>query len=1143
MMKSKSVKLIFGIGILAAILVYAIYQIAFSEKEKSFHVAFVGPISGSSAKAGKAHIQGVQLYVDQVNAAGGVNGRKIVLDIYDDQNDKVRAAQKATEIAEQNRALAVIGHNYSSCSISAGKVYKAHGIPAVSPSSTDIKVTMNNDWYFRTVFNNNLLGRFLANYAKSVLKQKRVSIIQEDLAYGAYLAKVFEQTSQELGLEIVYKGAFKVRDKHLDQKLEDIVADLKAGGDPGIIFMATHAPEGIRLVKMMRDTGVMIPLIAPTSFATQVFQRGFDNFPKEKMNPGHYTRGIYVGTPFIIDTANEKAQHFREAYVAKYEENPGWHAAYSYDAAMVVLEAIARAGIQGDPDTIKADREKIRDYLASLTHPSEALEGITGFNYFDAIGNCPKPVSIGVYKSRNIISALTQLQVVRNLGEIHDLEKSMNEERVLLIDGKYMYKTNVVYTGIKMNEISSVDPKTLTCMLDFNVWFRYQGDIDVQNVRFLNSAERIELAVPIDTNAEDHLNYRLYNVRGLFKTDFLPRRYGFRQHILGLRFRHNLLPRDNLIYVTDVLGMRLKGEISFLNRLNDAQIFRDANDWKVNQAQFFQNIGEREPQGRAEYLNLEKGIIEHSAFNFAIRIQKKSFTPRGMIPLEYSRILLVLSFIMLLIFGMISAKTAHDYTSKSIWFFQAISLFLLLLTTEICLVNWLIKTIDIYHLKLLKLAFDVLWWIAPAYLLTLAVNRFVWIPLEKRTGRTIPTVIRRFTILLLYALASFGIIAYVLDQQLTSILATSGMLAMIIGLAIQINISNIFSGIAINVERPFRLGDWVRIGNFSEGKVVDITWRTIRLQTRDDCILSIPNSQASESPIHNFSYPDDRYKLIFTVQVDPVHPPARVRKILTDALLSAERVLSKPPPAVRYLGLNKDVHSQSTAWAADYLILCEVNNYGKKMVNLEAVAERVWNHLNRAGIPPIIQRQDVFMFRGDKSENDPSDALSPVLNHADISRPLSDAEAASLREQMNICRFAPGETILRQGTSGDSLFVITEGVVSVTVELENGKTAEMARLGAGHFFGEISLLTGELRSATIQAVTETYISEITKENIEPFMATQPEFAGLLTDALARRKKATEVATRKEQKKEAAQEEVRMSLSGRIRRFFNFSKDS
>ena len=162
------------------------------------------------------------------------------------------------------------------------------------------------------------------------------------------------------------------------------------------------------------------------------------------------------------------------------------------------------------------------------------------------------------------------------------------------------------------------------------------------------------------------------------------------------------------------------------------------------------------------------------------------------------------------------------------------------------------------------------WW--PAFLVSVAVHRFVWQPLERRSGQSIPTILKLFVAVTIYLLAIIGIVGFVFDQKLTGILATSGIIAMIIGLALQINISNIFSGIALNLERPFRIGDWIVVHGrrpFPEesviGRVVDINWRATRLETTANCIAIIPNSVIAEKTVTNFMKPDEisRFELLF----------------------------------------------------------------------------------------------------------------------------------------------------------------------------------------------------------------------------------------------------------------------------------------
>ncbi len=1132
-MKTKTLVLLLS-GLLIAAALILLYHLKMEQAAEPIHIAFVGPLTGPSAKAGKIHLQGAQLFVEQINRGGGINERPLTLDIYDDANDKVLAVQRAQEIAAAGKAVAVIGHNYSSCSAAAGQIYQKNGIPAVSPSSTGAEVTLDNPWYFRTVFNNPFQGRFLANYIKKVMGEDKVSVIHEDLPYGSRLAAVFSETAADIGLDVIYKRGITVGDSELDWDIARIVADLGEQETPTPVFLSLHAPEGVRIVRELRDAGLEHLIIAPDAFATQIFSKGFSDLPKEQLAPGFYTNGIYVSTPIIFDTANEKAQHFETLYTQRFGEAPGWHAAYTYDTALLIAEAIGRTGAEGRPETLEPDREKIRDFLAGIDSVEKAVEGVTGYTYFNENGDPPKPVSIGVWRNNNLISALTQLQMIRNLNEIIDLPAAMAEGRVLVIDGKYMYRTNVVYTGIRINQIREIDFSRRTCRLDFNLWFRYGGRIDVEKIRFINAVDPIKLGEPVKEDRLGDLIYKNYHVEGDFKIDFLSRQPAFGKHVVGIRFFHQDLSRNNLIYVIDVVGLNTGR--SPADQMREGHVMSSIGEWTIAAAHFFQEIVGKPSLGSPEYLNIQGGMVEHSSFNLTVEIRKRTVTPRRKTPEEMALYLLIICGGALLLLQIFFFKRPD---SKGIWLLLSGFTLLFLLFAEVVAVTRLTGIFEPHYLKLIILAFDIAWWIIPAYLLKLAVERFIWTPLEQRTHRTVPNVLRRFVAYTIYVLAFFGIIAFVFDQRLTSLLATSGVLAMILGLAIQINISNIFSGIAINMERPFRIGDWIKIGDFSDGRVVDITWRTTRIQTGNGCILSIPNSQASESAVQNFSYPDGFYKQIFTVQTDPVHPPARVKKILMDSVLAADAVIKSQPSLVRYLGINQATHSQSVPWAANYLVIAPVWDYSMKSANYDSIWERIWTHLNRAGIRLITQRQDIHLYQETEIPYDKAADPISMVEEVDIFTPFPRPDRKELSRRMRLCHLQEGEKIFSQGEEGDSLFIISEGVMGIWVKRDKGDPVEVARLGAGHFFGEMSLLTGEPRTATVQAVTEARLFEVTKADIESFMEPQPDIARQLGRVLARRKAATESAIEADEKSRTVEEAESQQFFQKIRAFFGF----
>ncbi|OQW95274.1 MAG: hypothetical protein BWK79_03005 [Beggiatoa sp. IS2] len=1092
---------------------------------ETIHIAVIGDME----KEGKSFVQGIQLYIDAVNKEGGVNGKDVILDTFDDKNNPEVAAEQALKIVQENRALAVVGHYYSNCSIAGGNIYKKYGIPAITPAATSVAVTKDNEWYFRTVFNDNLQGRFIANYLKKVLHQNSVIVIHEDGTYGSYLANIFLDTAHNLNLEIAGRYQFEVNNQNLNARLEEIVADVKTKGSDSFIFIAAQAKEGTKIIKRLKDENIKNRVIVPAALASKTFQEGFKDDSKEKLNPGFYTDGIYISAPLIFDTANEKAQQFKKDFEGRYGEGDDIRAPFAYDTAMVIVEAIKNGGISGIPQTLREDRKKIKDYLAKINNIGDAIEGTTGFNYFDENGDAQKPVAMGVFKNEKIVSALVQLQSMRNRGEISDLEQAHKEERILLIDDEYMYKTNVVYVGVEINEISDLDLGNLTYSLDFFLWFRYRGDIEPQEVEFLNALEPIRLPAPVKIETMDDMTRQLYRIKSRFKVDFLSR-HNFMQHVLGVNLRHRDLTRNNLIYVTDIVGMGSVSSDELVKRLGEKQVLSPNTGWQVGQVLFFPDIMRESSLGSLNYLNVKSGRVDYSMFNMGLFIEHYELTLRRTIPLKWADKLSVLSGIALILLIMALKRDELKHSPNTILLFQTLCASLLLLSSEVVVLNTIAEEAKTISLEPFVKVFDVLWWTAVAWLLHSMAELFVWVPLEERSGRKIPRIARRFLAFTIYLMAIFAVIAFVFDQRLTSLLATSGVIAMIIGLAIQINISNIFSGIAINVEHPFRVGDWVQIGEFEEGKVVDITWRSTRIVTRMGCVLSIPNSRASESAIHNFDYPDSTYWIRFIVHVHPAHHPDRVQKIIRDAVLSAEAVVKKHTPYIVFRGVS--------GWAADYLCYFAAEDYTWRLVHEESVWKRIWIHLERAGISPAIQRQEIHLFKGvkERGEKNATDPLT-LLKEIDIFRPFSEEAKNYLSDRIRSHRFPPNQIIVEQGKPGDSLFIIVEGVVGV----RTNEKGEVARLGSGNFFGEKALMTGEERMATVISLTETYLFEITKEDIAGPLSEQPEVSELISKILAEREKVMNSRTKKETEESVKGSTDHSNFRKQIEKFFSSGK--
>ncbi len=292
------------------------------------------------------------------------------------------------------------------------------------------------------------------------------------------------------------------------------------------------------------------------------------------------------------------------------------------------------------------------------------------------------------------------------------------------------------------------------------------------------------------------------------------------------------------------------------------------------------------------------------------------------------------------------AKKLGKYWSVQSFGLRLVFWPLLLLAAGNLILDHAYQNLSLSQVYLAVMIYDSLWWVMPALLIDMAVRRFAWAPIEDRTGHKIPNVVRLFASFFIYALAFVGVVGFVLAQPVTSLLAGSGLLAMIIGLAIQANISNVFSGIVLNMERPFKVGDWVKIGNTEDARVTDITWRTTRLITRSGMSIAIPNGKASEAQIINYSV-QGKSQMCIHLFVAPSISSEEVRKTLRDAPLDVPGVMSSPPPGVYFDG----IVAASGGWLAQYSVLYWIKDYSGKTAVNGRVWDAVYSRLNAAGIP------------------------------------------------------------------------------------------------------------------------------------------------------------------------------------------------
>lgn len=631
--------LVLGLGLGLGTLLLTIQDFSLAHAEKNpVQIAVIGPMTGQDASSGQAMLDGVRLAASQVNAQGGIKGRQIEVLSFDNMYDKQAARDQAMTIAQNTDAVAVIGHYYSSLSLIGGKVYKKFCIPAVTGSATAPEVTEDNNWYFRVISNNNLQGKLSALYLQGVLGKEKINIVYEQDAYGTTLKEAFAGAAANLGLEVQNTWAIDSLSQDKDLKLKQIAAQLAQDADSKqALYLALLDQEAARLVQLLKDKGVDMPILGGDALGLGSFPQEFKDIKKEKKRLSDYTHGIYATTYFIRDIANRKAQQFSQQFKSKYGREPDALAATNYDAASLVIQAIQKAA---EKNKLEVNRVQVRNALNTFNKPKQAYHGVTGPIYFDTQGNAINPSPFGIYMRDTLISAPIQLTPILDPKSIIDLQKEIEKGNILFFEDHYYYKTKVVYTGLDLNELTNIDQKKESFTADMYVWFRHIGDLDYSAVEFANAESEIDLSQdPLVQGTVNGMSYRAYRVKTKFSQSFRFHDYPFDEQDLQIRFRHKDLNREQLIFVADDMGMQHGVGTDLVERLQKNSGFKGHNEWHLQDILVYSDIGSADStlgNPRMFSTSADTGI-SYSRFNVLVEIERnaKSYVLKNLVPLFF----------------------------------------------------------------------------------------------------------------------------------------------------------------------------------------------------------------------------------------------------------------------------------------------------------------------------------------------------------------------------------------------------------------------------------------------------------------------------------------------------------------------------
>jgi len=336
----------------------------------------------------------------------------------------------------------------------------------------------------------------------------------------------------------------------------------------------------------------------------------------------------------------------------------------------------------------------------------------------------------------------------------------------------------------------------------------------------------------------------------------------------------------------------------------------------------------------------------------------------------------------------------------------------------------------------------------------------------------------------------FSIIAYILafalifqsqfpNVPLDSLFTGSTILGIVVGLALQDTLGNLFSGIATQADRPFQVGDVISIGSRGSGVIESVSWRAVKIRTFQNKLLVISNSVLGKesfevAPRGNLNARAVYFNTVFSVS------PSRTSHVVRDALRGAENVSTKMRPVVRI----RNFGDSSLDWEVKYWL----DDYNRHNDTDALVRERIWYAFQREKIDFASPTQIIKMHEKlpEVSVEEKINVRSDRLQRVPIFTPLSDDELEKLAGASRSRIYSKGETIVQVGAEGNSMFVIVRGSVNVQIPGKNGPKT-INRLGENDFFGEMSLLTGQPRTASVVADIETEVLSIGKKALKPIL--------------------------------------------------------
>ncbi len=340
-------------------------------------VGIYGDLSGQTSSFGQSTKNGALMAIDEINAAGGINGRKVEWVMEDDQGQPQQASTVVTKLINQDKVVAIIGEVASSNSLAAAPKAQEAKVPMISPSSTNPKVTQVGDYIFRVCFTDDFQGAVAAKFAANTLKAKTAAVLGDfNSDYSKGMTQYFVQEFESSGGKIVVQQSYTQTDADFKGQLTNI-----RSANPDVIFVPGYYGQVGVIAKQAKELGIKAPLLGGDGWdSPKLFELG-----------GAALDGNYMVNHYSTDDPSPAVQKFVAAYKAKYSTVPDAIAALGYDAMNVLADSIKRAGT--------TDSAKLRDAIAA----TKGFAGVTGSISLNASRDAVKPAVVFELKDKKLV--------------------------------------------------------------------------------------------------------------------------------------------------------------------------------------------------------------------------------------------------------------------------------------------------------------------------------------------------------------------------------------------------------------------------------------------------------------------------------------------------------------------------------------------------------------------------------------------------------------------------------------------------------------------------------------------------------------------------------------------------------------------